>query len=84
VIEGAFRERDEPVTVPILRGRENGPGVGKAPCQRWREARELARKGLSIYVNLCQRRAHGQDFQCPYFAGYEYIQTRQAAYGSPS
>jgi hypothetical protein len=83
VIECAFRERGEPITVPILRGRENGGEDGNAPCRRWREARELARKGLPIYTNLCQRTSDGQSFQCPYFAGCEYIQTRQAAYGSP-
>jgi hypothetical protein len=53
VIERAFRERGEQVTVPILRGRENGGEEGNAPCRRWREARELARKGLPIYTNLC-------------------------------
>lgn len=83
LIEGAFRERGEPITVPILRGRENGGEEGKAPCRRWREAGALARKGLPIYTNLCERRVDGRGFQCPYFAGCEYIQTRQAAYGSP-
>ena len=48
VIEGAFWDRGEPIAVPILRGRENGSEEGKAPCRRWREARELARKGLPI------------------------------------
>jgi len=83
VIEGAFRKRGEQISVPILRGRENGGEEGNAPCRRWREARELARKGLPIYTNLCQRRSEGQASQCPYFAGCEYIQTRQAAYCSP-
>jgi hypothetical protein len=83
VIERAFQARGEPIEVPILRGRENGGEDGNAPCRRWREARELARKGLPIYTNLCQRRSEGQAFQCPYFAGCEYIQTRQAAYCSP-
>jgi hypothetical protein len=83
VIEEAFRERGASTTVPILRGRENGGEEGNAPCQRWREARELARKGLPIYTNLCQRNSDGQSSQCPYFAGCEYIQTRQAAYCSP-
>jgi hypothetical protein len=83
VIECAFRERGELITVPILRGRENGGEEGNAPCRRWREARELARKGLPIYTNLCQRTADRQALQCPYFAGCEYIQTRQAAYSSP-
>jgi hypothetical protein len=83
LIEGAFRERGEPITVPILRGRENGGEEGKAPCLRWREARALARKGLPIYTNLCERRIDSQALQCPYFAGCEYIQTRQAAYSSP-
>jgi len=83
VIEEAFRERGAPITVPILRGRENGGEEGNAPCQRWREARELARKGLPIYTNLCQRRSDGQSSHCPYFSGCEYIQTRQAAYCSP-
>jgi hypothetical protein len=75
--------KGEQVSVPILRGRENGGEEGNAPCRRWREAHELARNGLPIYTNLCQRRSEGQAFQCPYFAGCEYIQTRQAAYCSP-
>jgi hypothetical protein len=79
VIECAFRERGE----PVLRGRENGGEEGNAPCRRWREAGALARKGLTIYTNLCQRAGEGQASQCPYFAGCEYIQTRQAAYCSP-
>jgi hypothetical protein len=79
-IEGAFRDRGELITVPILRGRENGGEEGKALCRRWREARELARRGLPIYTKLCQRRADGEAFQCPYFAGCEYIQTRQAVW----
>jgi hypothetical protein len=83
VIESAFRERGELITVPILRGRENGGEEAEAPCRRWREARELAHKGLPIYTNLCQRKSDGQAFQCPYFAGCEYIQTRQAAYKAP-
>jgi hypothetical protein len=83
VIEEAFRDRGAPIAVPILRGRENGGEEGNAPCRRWREARELARKGLPIYTNLCQRKSDGQSSQCPYFSGCEYIQTRQAAYCSP-
>jgi len=83
VIEQAFGDRGEVIAVPILRGRENGGEDGNAPCRRWREARELARKRLPIYTNLCQRTAEGRAFQCPYFAGCEYIQTRQAAYSSP-
>ena len=83
VIERAFRERGESITVPILRGRENGGEEGSAPCRRWREARALARKGLPIYTNLCERRVDGQGLQCPYFAGCEYIETRLAAYSSP-
>jgi hypothetical protein len=66
-----------------LRGRENGGEEGNAPRRRWREARELARKGLPIYTNLCERRSEGQASQCPYFAECEYIQTRQAAYRAP-
>jgi hypothetical protein len=83
VIEHGFRERGEQIAVPILRGRENGGEEGNAPCRRWREAHELARKGLPIYTNLCQRKSDGQSSQCPCFAGCEYIQTRQAAYCSP-
>ena len=40
VIERAFRDRGEQVSVPILRGRENRGEEGNAPCRRWREARE--------------------------------------------
>jgi hypothetical protein len=83
VIERAFQQRGELVRVPILRGRENGGEEGKAPCRRWREAGALARKGLPIYTNLCERRVDGQALLCPYFVGCEYIQTRQAAYASP-
>jgi len=39
VIEAAFQGRGEPITVPILRGRDNGSEQGKTPCRRWREAR---------------------------------------------
>jgi hypothetical protein len=60
VIERACCERGELITVPILRGRENGGEEGNAPCRRWRDARELARKGLPIYTNLCERRSEGQ------------------------
>jgi hypothetical protein len=67
VIEHGFRERGEQIAVPILRGRENGGEEGNAPCRRWREARELARKGLPIYTNLCQWKSDGQSSQCPYF-----------------
>jgi hypothetical protein len=67
MIEGAFRERGELITVPVLRGRENGGEEGNAPCRRWREAHELARKRLPIYTNPCQRTAEGQAFQCPLF-----------------
>ena len=69
--------------MPILRGRDNGGEEGHAPCRRWREARELARKALPIYNNLCERTTDGEAFRCPYFAGCEYIQTRRAAYCSP-
>jgi hypothetical protein len=47
VIEAAFQQQGEPITVPILRGRDNGGEEGNAPCRRWREARELGRKGPS-------------------------------------
>jgi hypothetical protein len=83
VIERAFQERGERIAVPILRGRANDGEEGKAPCRRWREVRELTGKGLLIYTNLCERRAVGQSSQCPHFTGCQYIQTRQAAYGSP-
>jgi hypothetical protein len=82
-IERVYEERGDTVAVPILRGRENGGEDGNAPCRRWQEARELGRKGLPIYNNLCERILGGQFFQCPHFAGCEYIQTRHAAYRSP-
>jgi hypothetical protein len=66
-IERAFQQRGEVIRVPIPRGRENGGEDGNAPCRRWREARELARKALPIYTNLCQRKSDGQWSQCPYF-----------------
>jgi hypothetical protein len=65
VIERAFLDRGELIRVPILRGRENGGAEGNAPCRRWRGAHELARKGLPIYTNLCERKSDGQWSQCP-------------------
>lgn len=76
---GAWRG-DYRADPPRSRERKRG---GEAPCRRWREARELARKGLPIYTNLCQRKSDGQSSQCPYFTGCEYIQTRREAYCSP-
>ena len=48
VIERNREKLGEPVEVPILRGRDHEADKGKAPCQRWREARDLGRKGLPI------------------------------------
>lgn len=64
------------------RPRERGRG-GERALPEVARGGALARKGLPIYTNLCQRTADGQAFQCPYFACCEYIQTRQTAYSSP-
>jgi hypothetical protein len=69
VIERAFLERGELIRVPILRGRENGGEEGNAPCRRWREAHELARKGLPIYTNLCQRSQMANRLNAPISPG---------------
>jgi hypothetical protein len=71
------------VAVPMLRGRDHGAEEGTAPCRRWREARELGRKGLPVYSNLCRRSQERQVDQCPYFGDCDYIRAWQAAYASP-
>jgi hypothetical protein len=78
VIERNRRDLGEPVEVPVLRGRDNGAESGRAPCRRWREARELGGKGLPVYSNLCRRRHERETFECPYFADCEYIQEWRA------
>jgi hypothetical protein len=55
VIERNRERLGEPVVVPVLRGRDNGAANERAPCRRWREARELGGKGLPVYSNLCGR-----------------------------
>src|SRR5262249_33455211 len=65
VIERNRQRLGEPVTVPVLRGRDNGAKDGRAPCRRWPEARALGRKGLPVYSNLCRRRVQQQTYECP-------------------
>ena len=55
VIERNREDLGAPVDVPVLRGRDHDADKGNAPCRRWREARELGRKGLPVYSNLCRR-----------------------------
>ena len=71
------------VNVPILRGRDHEAAKDNAPCRRWREARELGRKGLPVYSNLCRRRHRREVFECPYFAECEYIRDWRTAYSAP-
>src|SRR5208282_5489863 len=72
-----------PITVPILRGRDQGAEEGKAPCRRWREARELGRKGLPVYSNICRRTHEAEVSECPHFANCEYIRAWRGAYAAP-
>jgi hypothetical protein len=83
VIERNRAELGAPVDVPILRGRDHEAAKDKAPCRRWREARELGRKGLPVYSNLCRRRHRREAFECPYFGECEYIREWRAAYSAP-
>ena len=83
VIQRNREDLGEPVVVPVLRGRDHEADKDNAPCRRWREARELGRKGLPVYSNLCRRR-HQQDVsECPYFADCEYIPAWQSAHAAP-
>jgi hypothetical protein len=83
VIENNRRMLGQPVKVPVLRGRDNGAEKGNAPCRRWREARELGRKGLPVYSNLCRRRNQREVSECPYFADCEYVREWRSAYDAP-
>jgi Rad3-related DNA helicase len=69
--------------VPVLRGRDHEAAKDNAPCRRWREARELGRKGLPVYSNLCRRRHQREVSECPYFDGCEYIRAWRSAYAAP-
>ena len=51
---------------------------GEAPCQRWREARGLGRKGLPVDSNLCRRSRERQVEQCPSFENCESVRTSQS------
>jgi hypothetical protein len=82
-IERNLESLGRPFTVPILRGRDHDAENGGAPCQRWREARMLGRKGLPVFSNLCRRSHAGEVSQCPHFASCEYIRGWRGAYGSP-
>ena len=83
VIERNRNALGQPVEVPVLRGRDNGAETGHAPCRRWREARDLGRKGLPVYSNLCRRRHQGEVSECPYFGECEYIREWRRAYAAP-
>jgi hypothetical protein len=54
VIESNLAARGRPVAVQILRGRDHRAEHYEAPCQRWREAGELGRKGLPVYRQLAR------------------------------
>ena len=73
----------EPVKVPVLRGRDHGAEKGRAPCQRWPQARALGGKGLPVYSNLCRRRDQWETFECPHLADCEYIRDWHHAYAAP-
>jgi hypothetical protein len=79
VIEGSYQKRGRSIEVPILRGRDHDADNGRAPCRRWQEARELGRKGLPVYSNLCQRRRGAETVECPHFQHCEYIRSWRGA-----
>jgi hypothetical protein len=83
VIERNRKRLGKPVVVPVLRGRDNEAAKGRAPCRRWREARELGGKGLPVYSNLCRRRHQRGISECRYFADCEYIRDWRAAHSAP-
>ena len=83
VIEHNREKLGEPVDVPILRGRDHDADKGNAPCRRWREARDLGRKGLPVYSNLCRRKHKEEASECPYFGDCEYIRVWRTAYAAP-
>jgi hypothetical protein len=83
VIERNREKLSQPLRVPVLRGRDHEADKGNAPCCRWKEARELGRKGLPVYSNLCRRRHDSEVSQCPYFAECEYIREWRGAYEAP-
>ena len=72
-----------PAEVPVLRGRDHDGEREGAQCRRWREARELGRKGLPVYSNLCRRSSQVEVSECPYFADCEYIRAWRAAHAAP-
>ena len=82
-IERNLAALGKPVAVPILRGRDHGAEDGEAPCRRWREARELGRKGLPVYSNLCRRSQERQVDQCPHFDDCDCVRAWKAAYAAP-
>jgi hypothetical protein len=79
VIESSYQKRGRSIEVPILRGRDHDADNGRAPCRRWHEARELGRKGLPVYSNLCQRRRGAETAECPHFQHCEYIRSWRGA-----
>lgn len=83
VIERNRAALGTPVEVPVLRGRDHNGEQGGAPCQRWREARELGQKGLPVYSNLCRRSHRGEVSECPHLADCEYIREWRTAYAAP-
>jgi hypothetical protein len=83
VIENYYHKLGRSVEVPILRGRDHDADNGRAPCRRWQEARELGRKGLPVYSNLCQRRRGAEIVECPHFKDCEYIRSWRGASGAP-
>lgn len=83
VIECNLKALGRSVTVPILRGRDQDADKGRAPCRRWKEARELGSKGLPVYSNLCRSSQEEEVFECPYFTNCEYIRSWRGAYKSP-
>jgi hypothetical protein len=73
VIEDGYQKLGRSIEVPILRGRDHDADNGRAPCRRWQEARQLGRKGLPVYSNLCRRRRGAETVECPHFQDCEYI-----------
>lgn len=83
VIEAQSNKKGVSMAAPILRGRTEGAERGNAPCQRWREADRLQKKGFPVFSNLCRHVSDGEVSECPYFGDCEYIKAYQEAYDAP-
>jgi hypothetical protein len=69
VIEGNRADLGQPVEVPVLRGRDHEADKGNAPCRRWKEARELGRKGFRFTATCVGGGVGGRFPSAPISAG---------------